>query len=85
MKFIQGIISFVLLVITLCFVSLGTGPNDAEAGVRTFNPFDGIADILFLIHDNLGFNKGISLCITIGILILLWLIYFFIISQFVRG
>ena len=82
MKFLQAIISFILLVLTLCFVSLGMGPNDAGLSIRTFNPFDGIADIIFLIHNNLEFQKGISLLITIIILLFLWFIYFIIINRF---
>ena len=48
MKIVEAIISFALVVLTLCFVSMSTGPSDSLE-IRTFNPFDGVADIIFLI------------------------------------
>ena len=42
MKIVEAIISFALVVLTLCFVSMSTGPSDSLE-IRTFNPFAGVA------------------------------------------
>ena len=52
MKFLQALISLILLVVTLSLLSYGMTPGEQDMFVGQFDPLNGIMNILYLLIYN---------------------------------
>ncbi len=81
MKFLQALISLILLVVTLSLLSYGMTPGEQDMFVGQFDPLNGIMNILYLLIYNIGLPRTVSVAVLIIGMIFVWMGYYWVIGK----